>query len=281
MVAASAVDAMETAVGAGNPQVEALRAAMADVQHSSGTGIDAYIVPSEDAHMSEYAPDCDNRRAFISGFTGSAGTAVVATSKAALWTDGRYFLQAEQQLGSGWTLMKGGVPGTPEISDWLVGEVPEGGYVGIDPFLHTIAAARKLDAQLKVRWRVVEWPDCAWEAAAQWSARTTLHQGEGGARGLAKGGGGRGALNLGTYMPLVSQLSGNKLVIPPSGRPKGGSWCPSTLATLWMLFGVPLALHPRKGNWKSTRRSGQVPQSLRSCRSCKPRPQRPARTPSW
>lgn len=56
-------------------------------------GVDAYIVPSEDAHMSEYAPDCDNRRAFISGFTGSAGTAVVAKEAAALWTDGRYFLQ--------------------------------------------------------------------------------------------------------------------------------------------------------------------------------------------
>lgn len=65
--------------------------------------------------QSEYPPDCDARREFISGFDGSAGTAVVTTSAAALWTDGRYFLQAESQLGSEWTLMRAGTPGVPDV----------------------------------------------------------------------------------------------------------------------------------------------------------------------
>jgi Xaa-Pro aminopeptidase len=77
----------------GDPKLESLRAALAEVVHGLGKGVDAYIIPSEDAHMSEYAPKCDNRRAFISGFTGSAGCAAVTSNSAALWTDGRYFLQ--------------------------------------------------------------------------------------------------------------------------------------------------------------------------------------------
>lgn len=63
----------------------------------SKAGVDAYIVPSEDPHQSEYSADCFNRRAYVSGFTGSAGTAVITKDKAALWTDGRYFLQVSGQ----------------------------------------------------------------------------------------------------------------------------------------------------------------------------------------
>ena len=66
--------------------------------------------------QSEYPPDCDARRTYISGFDGSAGTAVICTDSAALWTDGRYFLQAEQQLGPDWTLMRHGTPTCPEVS---------------------------------------------------------------------------------------------------------------------------------------------------------------------
>lgn len=75
--------------------------------------IHAYIIPSNDAHNNEYIAECDARRAFITGFTGSAGTAIITQSDARLWTDGRYHLQASQQLDSNWTLMKEGIPETP------------------------------------------------------------------------------------------------------------------------------------------------------------------------
>lgn len=77
-------------------------------KHQFSEAIQAYIIPSEDAHQNEYLASCDLRREFISGFSGSAGTAVVTESKAALWTDGRYYLQAEKQLDSNWILMKDG-----------------------------------------------------------------------------------------------------------------------------------------------------------------------------
>ena len=66
----------------------------------------AYIIPSGDAHNSEYIAACDERRAFISGFNGSAGTAIITSKDALLWTDGRYFLQATSQMDDNWTLMK-------------------------------------------------------------------------------------------------------------------------------------------------------------------------------
>ncbi len=79
--------------------------------------IHAYLVPSTDPHQSEYVPALWRRREWLSGFTGSAGDVAITEHKAALWTDGRYFLQAEAQLrGSGITLMKLGVPGTPSIT---------------------------------------------------------------------------------------------------------------------------------------------------------------------
>lgn len=72
--------------------------------------LDAYIVPSEDAHASEYVAECDARRAFISGFDGSAGVAIVTEKAACVFTDGRYFNQASHQLDENWTLMKQGMP---------------------------------------------------------------------------------------------------------------------------------------------------------------------------
>ena len=88
-------------------------------------GVDAFLVPSQDPHFSEYVPTCFERRMFISGFTGSAGTALVTADAALLWTDGRYFLQAEQELGPEWTLMRGGQPGVPEPKAWLGEKMPE------------------------------------------------------------------------------------------------------------------------------------------------------------
>jgi Xaa-Pro aminopeptidase len=98
---------------ASDPKLVAMRAAM------KAAGVDAFLVPSQDPHFSEYVPTCFERRMFISGFTGSAGTALVTHDEALLWTDGRYFLQAEQELGPEWTLMRGGQPGVPEPSKWL------------------------------------------------------------------------------------------------------------------------------------------------------------------
>jgi len=63
-------------------------------EHLRTRNLDAYIIPSEDAHQSEYIADCDRRREYISGFSGSFGFAIVTPKQAALWTDGRYFLQA-------------------------------------------------------------------------------------------------------------------------------------------------------------------------------------------
>ncbi|KAL0455076.1 UNVERIFIED_CONTAM: Aminopeptidase P2 [Sesamum latifolium] len=106
--------------------------------------IDAYIIPSQDAHQSEFTSECYARRAYISGFTGSAGTAVVTKDKAALWTDGRYFLQAEQQLSSSWILMRAGNFGVPTTSEWLNGILSPGCRIGIDPFLFSSDAAEEL-----------------------------------------------------------------------------------------------------------------------------------------
>uniref|UniRef100_A0A671QIV0 Xaa-Pro aminopeptidase 1 n=1 Tax=Sinocyclocheilus anshuiensis TaxID=1608454 RepID=A0A671QIV0_9TELE len=97
--------------------------------------IQAYIIPSGDAHQSEYIAPCDCRREFICGFNGSAGTAIVTEQHAALWTDGRYFLQASQQMDNNWTLMKMGLKETPSQEDWLVSILPENSKVGVDPWI--------------------------------------------------------------------------------------------------------------------------------------------------
>lgn len=97
--------------------------------------INAYIIPSGDAHQSEYIAECDERRAFISGFTGSAGTAVVTDSTAALWTDGRYYLQARQEMDDNWILMKQGIPSTLTEAKWLSKTLNVGSVVGVDPYL--------------------------------------------------------------------------------------------------------------------------------------------------
>ncbi|KAK2080907.1 hypothetical protein QBZ16_000761 [Prototheca wickerhamii] len=114
-----------------------------------GNPVSAFIIPTEDAHMGEYPPDCDARRVFITGFTGSAGTAVVTDTEAACWTDGRYFLQAADQLEEGWTLMKHGTPECPEIEDWLVSKLPAGAAVGFDPWVHTVSGSEKLRGVLE------------------------------------------------------------------------------------------------------------------------------------
>ena len=83
-------------------------------------GIDAYVVPTSDFHQSEYVGEHFKARKFITGFTGSAGTAVITLDEARLWTDGRYFTQAAKQLeGSGVELMRMAEPGVPTINEYL------------------------------------------------------------------------------------------------------------------------------------------------------------------
>uniref|UniRef100_A0A663MAG1 Xaa-Pro aminopeptidase 2 n=1 Tax=Athene cunicularia TaxID=194338 RepID=A0A663MAG1_ATHCN len=96
----------------------------------------AYIVPSTDAHMSEYIAERDSRLGWLTGFTGSAGTSVVTQDKAALWTDSRYWTQAERQLDCNWELQR--TTWIESIGLWILKAVPVGGNISLDPFLFSI-----------------------------------------------------------------------------------------------------------------------------------------------
>mmetsp|Transcript_2766 Transcript_2766/g.3846 ORF Transcript_2766/g.3846 Transcript_2766/m.3846 type:complete len:622 (+) Transcript_2766:63-1928(+) len=111
--------------------------------------IDAFIVPSDDPHLSEYPSKCFKRREFISGFTGSAGTVVITKTKKLLWTDGRYFLQSEKELDSSWKIMKHGVKDVPKMSDWLIENVGKNKCVGIDPLVHSSKFYEELSEKFK------------------------------------------------------------------------------------------------------------------------------------
>ena len=112
----------------------------------------AFIFPSTDAHQSEYVADHWLGRAWISGFNGSAGTAVVTMTSAALWTDSRYFLAAEEQLqGTEFQLMKLKIPGTPSIAEWLGKELADvsSPEVGLDGWVNSYAATFELISELR------------------------------------------------------------------------------------------------------------------------------------
>ena len=119
-------------------------------------GIDAFIVGSGDPHQSEYVAESDMRRPFISDFSGSAGTALILQDKALLWTDGRYFLQASQQLSQEWTLMKSGEPGVLEMQPWLVANLKQEQTVGVDAFLISAQEAKRLKEALAVKGIVLK-----------------------------------------------------------------------------------------------------------------------------
>ncbi|QEE25027.1 aminopeptidase P family protein [Rhodanobacter glycinis] len=121
-------------------RLAALRQAMQ--QH----GVAACIVPSADPHLSEYLPEHWQARAWLSGFTGSAGTLVVTARHAGLWTDSRYFSQAERQLdGTGFTLMKLRVPHTPEHLQWLAEQLHGGDTVAVAGDSVPLAAQRQME----------------------------------------------------------------------------------------------------------------------------------------
>lgn len=112
-------------------------------------GMEAYIIPTSDPHMSEYvAPRWEGRK-WLSGFTGSAGTLVVTRHKSGLWTDGRYYIQAEKQLeGTGIELFKAGMPGVPDYIEWLKQELPENSCVGIWGEVFCISKVREMEKEL-------------------------------------------------------------------------------------------------------------------------------------
>ena len=117
--------------------VERLAQLRAYMQENS---LQAFIVVSSDAHSSEYVANHWKSREWISGFDGSAGTAVITLDDARLWTDSRYWLAAEEQLnGTGYTLMKDGDADTPSIVEWLCSTLGEGDTVGVDGTVCTIA----------------------------------------------------------------------------------------------------------------------------------------------
>lgn len=128
-----------------NQRLESLREVMRR-EHLS-----AFIFPSTDAHQSEYVADHWQGRAWISGFNGSAGTAVVTMKSAALWTDSRYFLAAEEQLkGTEFQLMKLKIEGTPTISEWLAQELQgENAEVGLDGMVNSYHETMGLIADLR------------------------------------------------------------------------------------------------------------------------------------
>ena len=110
----------------------------------------AFIFPSTDPHQSEYVAEHWKGREFISGFNGSAGTAVVTMTSAALWTDSRYFLAAEEQLkGTEYQLMKLKMEGTPTIAGWIARECGAGAEVGIDGWCSSTNEVKTLIADLR------------------------------------------------------------------------------------------------------------------------------------
>nr|XP_010943162.1 aminopeptidase P1 isoform X1 [Elaeis guineensis] len=117
--------------------LDALRSLMA----SHSPPLHALVVPSEDNHQSEYVSARDKRRAFVSGFTGSAGLALITMNEALLWTDGRYFLQATQQLTDRWKLMRIGED--PSVEIWIADNLPSDAIVGIDPWCVSVETAQR------------------------------------------------------------------------------------------------------------------------------------------
>ncbi|BBE16543.1 Xaa-Pro aminopeptidase [Aquipluma nitroreducens] len=112
-------------------------------------GLSAYVIFGTDPHMSEYLPERWQTRAFIAGFTGSAGMVVVSLDKAALWTDSRYFLQAEEQLaGTGIDLVKMRTPGHPEPDQWIRMNLQKGAVAGIDEWSVSISQFAAMQSSL-------------------------------------------------------------------------------------------------------------------------------------
>ncbi len=129
-----------------NGRINALRSEM------EREGIDCWLAPSGDPHLSEYVADHDKTRAWLSGFSGSAGVLLVTPAESLLWTDGRYFVQAEKELsGTGTRLMKMNTPGYPSVVEWLEKNLAEGSVLGLDARLYAAATLKEYEKRLAVR----------------------------------------------------------------------------------------------------------------------------------
>ena len=118
-------------------------------QYMEKNGLSAYITFSTDPHSGEYVPAHWESRKWITGFSGSAGTVVITKNDGGVWTDSRYFLQAEDQLsGTGLKLFKERISGTPSISEWLCKVLKEGDKVGFDGYTTSVSVTKKLESQL-------------------------------------------------------------------------------------------------------------------------------------
>lgn len=127
-------------------RLTALRSRMLELNY------EAFIVPSEDAHMSEYVATCDERRAFISDFDGSAGIVVVTAKEALCWTDGRYYVQAQAQLDSTcFKMMR--MHEDPPVEQWLASEMPEGAVIAVDGATISVGAFERMRSCLSLRGR--------------------------------------------------------------------------------------------------------------------------------
>ncbi|KAJ8963735.1 hypothetical protein NQ314_005414 [Rhamnusium bicolor] len=111
--------------------------------------IQAYLVTSGDEHQSTEVEAYEKRRQYISGFSGSYGDALITLSKAALWTDGRYHLQADEQIDCNWLLFREGHRHVPKMSQWLKEHLPKGGRIGLNPKLVSEYKWNKLKSELK------------------------------------------------------------------------------------------------------------------------------------
>lgn len=133
--------------------------------------LDALVIFTSDPHNGEYIPERWKLREWLTGFTGSAGTAVVTASGAGLWTDSRYFIQAAEQLdGTPFTLMKEGVDGTPSVGQWLEGQLQAGAHAGFIGEQAPVSLVKGLQADAPQ----LEWVDCADPFDALWPGRPGL-----------------------------------------------------------------------------------------------------------
>lgn len=135
--------------------------------------MDAYLITSADFHQSEYIGEYFKTRAFMTGFTGSAGVAVITKEAAGLWSDGRYFIQAESELqGSGITLYKSGNPGVKSMEDFLEESLPQNGTLGFDG--RCISTAKVLELKERLEQRNIRFEERFDLVDSIWENRPTL-----------------------------------------------------------------------------------------------------------